>query len=192
MREVTLFGRTVSLEVTALGKLAYAIGATVVVLDQLSKTLMLSAFAKACPGFTGHPPAGLGCHIEVSPPFDLTLVWNPGMSFGFLRAEGEAGRWILSIFAIGMAVLISWWARKASTRLMALPAGLLIGGALGNVIDRFRFGAVVDFLDFSGIGFSWVFNVADSAICVGATVLLVEAFLPSLRSRLASRRENGN
>jgi signal peptidase II len=178
------------LKVTRLGWLAYGLALAVIVVDQLSKMVMLGAFSGHCPGFEPYP--GSRCSIELSPMFDLTMVWNPGMSFGFLRAHGEAGRWMLSVFAVGVAILIGWWARKADKRLFAWPAGLLMGGAIGNVIDRLRYGAVVDFLDFSGLGFGWVFNVADSAITVGATLLLVEAFLPSLRSMLESRRENGN
>jgi signal peptidase II len=183
------------LDVTRQGAVAYALALSVIVVDQLSKAAMLGAFAKHCGGFVTHPVAGQGgpiCRIEVSPLFDLNMVWNQGMSFGLLRGHGDVSRWALTLFALAVAGALIWWVRKADKPLFAWSAGLLIGGAIGNVIDRFRYGAVVDFLDFGALHFPWVFNVADSAITVGATLLLIEAFVPQLRSQLASDRDRVN
>jgi signal peptidase II len=177
------------LGLTRLALLAYGLAAVLVVLDQLTKGWMMNAFAHACPpGFTGK------CSLHVLPFLDFTSVWNRGMSFGLLSGHGQAGRWFLSAFAIVATLGLGWWARKADRPIFAWAMGLLIAGAAGNVIDRFRFGAVVDFIDVTPLipFFIWIFNTADVFITVGATLLLAEAFLPGLLSRLASRTESGN
>ena len=168
--------------VTRQGFLAYAIAVAVLVLDQLSKAWVLYGLRLQ------HE----GQKLELSPIFDLTMVHNRGMSFGLGSGHGDLARWGFSIFAIGVAIAVGWWARKVDKPLLAWSLGLLMGGAIGNVIDRLRFGYVVDFLDFSGLYFKWVFNVADSAITVGAVLLLIEAFWPAVRERLESARVRGN
>ncbi len=194
-----LVRRLSALGVTVQALMAYALAVTVIVVDQISKTLALHAFMRHCPGLSGHAPSGgqpwAECVVPVLPIFRLTLVWNGGMSFGLLRTGADLSRWGLTIFAIVIAGVLAWWVRSSDKRLFALSIGFLMGGALGNVIDRFRFGSVVDFLDFNGLAaghFPWIFNVADSAITVGAVLLLTEIFLPSFQSWLASRRESGN
>jgi signal peptidase II len=100
------------------------------------------------------------------------------VSFGLLRADTEAGRWILVAFATAVVAALAYWARRLDRPLTAVALGLVIGGAIGNnLIDRVRFGAVADFLDFQGLFFPWVFNVADSAITVGAVLLIYDTFL---------------
>jgi len=163
------------------GWIAYLLALGVVVIDQLSKLWVLNVVDLASKG-----------HVELSPIFDLTLVWNRGMSFGLLGGHGELARWGFTLFAFIIAGGVAWWARKTDKMSLAITFGLLIGGAIGNAIDRIRIGAVVDFLDFSGLGFQWVFNVADSAITVGAVLIAVEAFWPSVRQRLESVRVRGN
>ncbi len=115
-------------------------------------------------------------HIELSRAFDLTYVENKGASFGILSG-GIASRIILSIVSISVsAVLIAWLGRLR--RPVAVGAvALIVGGALGNLYDRLSYGYVVDFLDFSGLFFPWVFNVADASINVGIGLLLLDAFL---------------
>ncbi|HVK42466.1 MAG TPA: signal peptidase II, partial [Phenylobacterium sp.] len=143
--------------VTKLGWTAYALAAFVIVADQLSKHWIL--FVYDLPARFSVPIAG---------PFSLTMVWNRGVSFGLFRADADLIRWLLAAFSIIVAIMLAVWARKAERPFMAVGLGLVIGGALGNVIDRIRFGAVADFLDFQRLGFfPWVFNVADSAITVG-------------------------
>lgn len=168
--------------VTREGWIAYAVAATVVALDQLTKAWVLYGL---------HLP--IVRSIPVWPPiFRLDMVFNDGMSFGLLHASGPAGRWFLTVFALAVAGGLGWWARTSDRPLFAWAAGLLIGGSLGNVIDRFRLGAVVDFLDFSGLHFPYIFNIADSGVTAGAALLLIEAFWPSLRSLLDSRQDRGN
>lgn len=153
--------------VTRFGWAAYALAAVVVALDQASKAWVL--------GPLGLPDRGV---VEVAPIFRLTMVWNPGVSFGLLAARSDLGRWLLVGFAACVVVALGVWARRMTRPLTALAVGLVMGGAIGNnVIDRVRFGAVADFLDFSGLGFKWVFNLADSAISVGVALLLLEMLL---------------
>lgn len=163
------------------GRIAYLIALVTVALDQLTKAWVVFGLDLPRHG-----------HVEVSGIFDLTLVWNRGMSFGLGAGHGDLARWGFSIFAIGIALAVAWWSRTIEKPVMAWTLGLLMGGAIGNVIDRIRFGAVVDFLDFSGLGFPWVFNIADSAITVGAVLIVIEAFWPAVRQRLDSARVRGN
>jgi signal peptidase II len=145
------------------------IAGVVFVLDQISKWLVLGPARFSPPGCL---EAGLGCRfIELTPIFDLQMVWNRGVSFGLLRADSDIMRWGLVVLSLAISAIFVSWLRTASNRLTGVALGLVIGGALGNVIDRIRFGAVADFFDFSGLGFVWVFNVADAAITVGAILL---------------------
>ncbi|GAM98503.1 lipoprotein signal peptidase [alpha proteobacterium U9-1i] len=152
------------------------LAALVFVADQISKYVILE-IADFSPA--GCLAAGLGCgFIEVSPIFDLHMVWNRGVSFGMLRADDDGlARWGLVLLSFVISGVFLMWLRSASRKLTATALGLVIGGALGNVIDRIRFGAVADFLDFNGLWFPWVFNVADAAISVGAGLLLLDFLL---------------
>ena len=103
------------------------------------------------------------------------LVWNPGISFGMLGRLGDLGPWLLIGCAVAIAVALAFWLLRESRPLTRLALGLVLGGAIGNAIDRIRFGAVVDFLDFHALGYHWpAFNVSDSAIVVGAGLLVLE------------------
>lgn len=155
--------------ITRLGLYAYVLAAAVTLLDQLSKAWVLGGLHLAERG-----------QIPLLPFFRLTMVMNPGVSFGLLRAGTPAGRWLLVAAALTVVIGLAIWVRRADRPLFATAVGLVIGGALGNnLIDRARLGEVVDFLDFSGLWFPWVFNVADSAISVGVALLLLDSFLPA-------------
>lgn len=112
--------------------------------------------------------------IELSPIFDLTYVENRGASFGML-AGGMGSRIILSSISIAVATALVIWLARLKRRFAAAGAALIVGGALGNLYDRLAYGYVVDFLDFSGLYFPWVFNIADAAINVGVACLIVDA-----------------
>ncbi len=114
--------------------------------------------------------------IEISPIFDLTYVQNRGASFGML-AGGMGSRVLLSTISIAIATVMIVWLGRLKRRFAAAGAALIIGGAIGNLHDRVRYGYVVDFLDFSGLMFPWVFNVADTAINVGFACLILDAVL---------------
>jgi signal peptidase II len=140
-----------------------AIAGLVVVLDQLSKWAILILLHRA---------------IALTPFFNLVVVWNRGVSFGMFDSAGRLGPWVLTGLALAVVVLLLGWLRRVDHLLTAAGLGLIIGGAMGNVIDRVRFGAVVDFLDFHALGWHWpAFNVADSAIFIGAVLLLVDGLL---------------
>ena len=146
-------------------RLGLAIAGLVVVLDQLTKWAILTWLDRA---------------IALTPFFNLVVVWNRGVSFGMFHSAGALGPWVLSGLALAVVVLLVGWLRRVYHYLTAAGLGLIIGGALGNVIDRARFGAVVDFLDFHALGWHWpAFNIADSAIFVGAVLLLVDGLLMS-------------
>ena len=153
-------------------RLGLSLAAVIFVADQFTKWLVLGPGAFSPEGCLD---AGYGCRfIELTPFFDLQMVWNRGVSFGLLKADQDLARWALVALSLGIAGVFFWWLRTAERRLTAVALGLVIGGALGNVIDRVRFGAVADFLDFNGLWFPWVFNVADASITVGAVLLAVD------------------
>lgn len=157
---------------------AYGFALLIIVVDQLTKAWVIS---------------GLDLRemrqVPVWPPiFNFTWVENRGVSFG-LFGDGSA-RWMLSVFSVVVAGILGWWALKADRRLLVSAIGLIMGGAIGNVIDRIRFGFVVDFLDFSGTGvFPWVFNVADSAITVGVLLLILDSVLSERAAKVGVAAE---
>ncbi len=157
---------------SSVSRSGFALAGLVVVLDQLTKWIIV---------FHVMNPPRL---IEVTPFFNLVMGWNRGVSFGMFNNDAAATVWILSIVAIVIIGVLAVWLIRAHNRLLAVGLGLIIGGALGNLIDRLRFGAVADFLDFHAFGYHWpAFNVADTAITLGAICLLVETlFLHDRRS----------
>jgi signal peptidase II len=153
----------------------FALAAIVVALDQLVKWAFLASFAR-------------GERREITGFFNLVLVFNKGAAFSFLAdAPGWQGP-LLAGFALVAAALISVMiARNAQKSLLCAGLGLVLGGAIGNVIDRLRFGHVVDFLDFHAAGWHFpAFNVADSAITIGAALLILEGFVRERRPGAAS------
>ena len=117
--------------------------------------------------------------------FDLTMVWNRGVTFGMLAGDGAWTQAVLGLLALGIAAFLLRWMARAETRAVAIALGAVVGGAVGNVIDRLRFGAVVDFVDAhlavgAGTWHWYVFNVADAAIVLGVLALVLDAlFRPS-------------
>ncbi|MFJ6024751.1 signal peptidase II [Brevundimonas sp. NPDC092305] len=157
---------------------AYAFALLIIVLDQLTKAWVL----------TGLDLREVGRVFVADPIFNLSWVENRGVSFG-LFGDGSA-RWMLSVFSVLVSGFLFWWATKADRRLLITAIGLIMGGAIGNVIDRIRFGYVVDFLDFSGTGvFPWVFNVADSAITVGIVLLVLDSLLSERAAKVGLAAE---
>ncbi len=154
------------MSVTPAGRLTFALAAAVLAADQAVKAWILYGL---------NLPLRLS--VEVLGPLRLTMVWNEGVSFGFLQARHDLVRWGLTAFALLVALALAAWARKADRRLLGVSLGLIIGGAVGNAIDRARFGAVADFIDVSALGFfPWVFNIADSAITIGVILMLLDSF----------------
>jgi signal peptidase II len=120
--------------------------------------------------------------IVVTPFLNLVMVWNRGVSFGMLNSAGALAPWLLSGLALAVVIGLLVWLGRTEHWLNAIGIGLVIGGALGNVVDRLRYGAVVDFLDFHAAGYHWpAFNVADAAICIGAGVIVLDGLLAPRR-----------
>ena len=141
------------------------LAALVAALDQLSKWIIVAHVM--------NPPV----QIEVTSFFNLVLAHNRGVSFGMFAAGSELGKWIL----VGLELMISGflvrWLFQSSSPFSIIALGLILGGAVGNVIDRVLIGAVVDFLDFHAFGTHWpAFNVADTTIFLGAAGLIFESF----------------
>jgi signal peptidase II len=139
-------------------------------LDQASKNYLLYGL-----DFRALGPAA---RIEIAPFFDIIMVWNRGVSYGLFQAGSETGILILTVFSFAAVAALTWWLFQVERGFLALSIGLVIGGALGNVIDRVVYGAVADFFHFYALGHDWyVFNVADAAITVGVAMLLLDALV---------------
>lgn len=153
------------------------IAALVILLDQLSKLGLMRWF-----GVTG--PDDRAPSVPITSFFDLVAVWNRGVSFSLFSNHDGSGAWILSLVALVITGAMLVWLWRAQGWRLILGLGLVIGGALGNVIDRVRFGAVFDFLFFYYQTYSWpAFNVADMGISVGVGLLLIDGLLDGRRRR---------
>lgn len=145
-------------------KIGAIVAAVVIALDQATKAWALATL------FVD------GRIVAVMPSFNLVAVWNRGVSFGLLASDAPATPYLLAAFAIAVAAGMTVWLARAETRLARIGLALVVGGALGNVIDRFRFHAVVDFIDLYWGPYHWpAFNVADSAITIGVVALLLDS-----------------
>ena len=161
-----------------------ALAALVAVLDQLTKWLVFAgAFGFAFLALPAEPPRAPP--LPVTGFLDLVTVWNYGVSFGLGNFGSRAGSLAFTVLALAIVAALVVWLRRAERRIVALALGLVIGGAAGNVVDRLRFGAVFDFLDFHVWGWHWpAFNLADSAITFGVVLLLADAlFAPKPGSK---------
>ena len=137
------------------------LASAIIVLDQASKLWIIENFRMA----ETRPVTSF---------FNLVLVMNPGASFSFLADAGGWQKWFFVVLALGVSLwLVAMLRRHAGERILPLSLSMILGGALGNVVDRLRFDAVIDFLDFHLAGYHWpAFNVADSAITVGVGLML--------------------
>lgn len=141
------------------------LGVLVVILDQVTKRWALSVLFD--------PPR----RIEILPMLDFVPVWNRGVSFGLFSNSASWGPWALSGFALLVCAFMGAWLMRARTWPLIWGLGAVIGGAIGNVVDRVLYGAVVDFIDVHYGGWHWpAFNIADSAITLGVGLLLLDAF----------------
>ena len=156
----------------------------IIILDQLTKWWITEHVLRAATGQDAYglwewvfsAPERLGfISVPVFPSFNLTMVWNEGVSFGLFQ---NAGIWPLVVMTSLITAVLCYWMLKARTNFEVVSFGLIIGGAIGNIIDRFRFGAVADFFDVYVGTYHWpAFNIADSAITIGVVLLLVHSIL---------------
>ena len=144
-----------------------ALAALVFAIDQAHKYWMIHVFRIAERG-----------RVEVTPFFDLVMVWNPGVSYGLFPQDSPGGRFMLIAIALTASAGLFLWLARLSSVWTAAAVGLIIGGAIGNTVDRIVYGAVADFFSFHVSGLYWyVFNIADVAIVAGVIVLLGEVLL---------------
>lgn len=149
--------------------LGLAAAAAVIILDQITKYWVLSFL-------------GVSAYIPFGDYFNIVRAWNTGVSFSMLNDYGNAGAWLLSGLAVVIVIMLFFWLRKENSRVIQIALGMIMGGAIGNVIDRIRFGAVFDFLDVHIGDHHWpAFNAADSFICIGAAVIIAEAVVAKIR-----------
>jgi lipoprotein signal peptidase len=113
--------------------------------------------------------------VTLLPVLDFTMVWNRGITFGMLNGLGAAAHLVLAALALAVVAALGVWLWRAERLLVALALGAVAGGAVGNIVDRMRYGAVVDFIQAHAFGWSWyVFNVADAAIVSGVAALMLD------------------
>ena len=135
-------------------------------LDQMTKIWLVHGFDLRANG-----------PVELLPVLDIVLVWNRGISYGLFQQDSDFGRWLLAGLTLAVTVGLWIWSARCGSRLVALALALVIGGALGNGVDRVVYGAVVDFVHFHVGTFSWyVFNLADVWIVAGVIGLLYDSF----------------
>lgn len=147
-------------------KVGLLIASIAFLLDFANKWWMLNVFDIANRGV-----------VTITPFFDLTMVWNKGISYGLFQQESTIGRYILIGITLFVACLLVFWLLQAHSLVFASAMGLVLGGAIGNTVDRVLYGAVADFFSFHVAGFNWyVFNVADIWVVAGVGLLLYDSF----------------
>ncbi|WP_439815851.1 signal peptidase II [Zavarzinia sp. CC-PAN008] len=135
-------------------------------LDRVTKVWLLAEMARR-----------MGAPWTITPFFDLVMVWNRGVSFGMFQAGSDGERYVLIAVSLAISAGLGIWLARTQDRLVAASLGLVIGGAVGNVIDRFQWGAVADFFLVHGFGYYFpAFNVADAAITIGVVGLVLDSF----------------
>lgn len=143
----------------------FAIAVIALLLDQGFKWWILKTYDIASHGL-----------VTITPFFDITLVWNKGISYGLFQQDSEVGRYFLIAIILCIIGVLMVWLTRASGYLMATAMGLVLGGAMGNVIDRLLYGAVADFFSFHFWGYNWyVFNLADVWVVAGAALLIYDS-----------------
>ncbi len=147
----------------------FGIAAVIFLVDQLSKWIVTGPLALN----------RVGDQLVLLPIFNLTYTENNGISLGLLNATNPTGRWMLVALTSAIAAVVAVWITREKNRTDQMALGLVLGGALGNILDRVRFGYVVDFADlhFGEFRPFLIFNVADAAISIGVVILLLRAFL---------------
>lgn len=167
----------------SLRKMAVVVALAILIVDQFVKYWVTGPMGIDYPG----------AELNLLPFFTLRFVQNFGVSLGLLQAGSEAARWALVAMTAIIATGVAVWIRRETQKPELLGLGLVLGGALGNIVDRVRFGYVVDYADFHVFGYSpfLVFNIADAAISIGVVILLVRAlFTPKPKHDVPVEKAN--
>ncbi len=184
--------------------LCFSLVGLIIVLDQISKWFALERILR--PAIEGEAAQSFSFlewllsapeklpfeRIEVLPFFNWVMVWNRGISFGLLQTDSPYGPVLMIALALVITAIFVVWAFRTDRMILVVAFAMVIGGALGNVIDRIRFGAVADFLDFHAFGFHWpAFNLADSMICIGIALALLDGLLLDPEGRKGKNSRKG-
>lgn len=155
---------------------------TAVILDQLSKHLVLQHFGEH----------GCADHREiVTAFFDLVLTCNHGMSFGMFNTSAGVSVPLFVLAAVGIVAILVFWLSRVQSEMLSVAIGLIVGGAIGNVVDRLMYGGVIDFLYFHLGSWYWpAFNIADSAICIGVAIMLFDGLFARHQGLQAKREDD--
>jgi signal peptidase II len=158
-------------------RIGLTIALVTLALDQASKLWFLFGY-----DLRVHQP------LVLAPFLEFIVVWNRGISYGLFQQESDLGRWILILLSLAASIWLTLWLWRTHQRFLAASLGLIVGGAVGNAIDRIAYGAVFDFVHIHVGTFSWyVFNVADAGIVAGVIGLLYDSLvLEGRRTRAAS------
>jgi signal peptidase II len=162
-------------------RLGLLLAAVVALLDQLTKWLIIEKVMR--PEGVWETPFYTPTRIEIGPYLEIVMAWNRGVSIGIFSNDGMWNVVLLSGMSLLIVTLLVVWMRRAPEPMVRLALGLVVGGALGNVVDRIRFGAVADFIYLHWNEHYWpAFNLADSAITVGACVLVLDSLFAGRQS----------
>lgn len=138
-----------------------------IVIDQITKWWFMEVFLK--------PPITF---VSIMPCLNIVKTWNKGISFSMFSSDSEIGRWALVSLSVAIVIWLLFWLRKEENKRIMIALGFIIGGALGNLIDRVRIGAVADFINVYYDTYHWpAFNGADSFIFIGAAIILISSFI---------------
>jgi signal peptidase II len=155
-------------------RLGLLLAIVLIVIDQMTKSWIVE--------YVMQPPRV----IEVTSFFNLVLAWNRGISFGLFNSGSDLNAWLLPLLVAMVTAVLGVWLARTDRLLIGASLGLIIGGAVGNLIDRLRLGAVIDFLDVHAFGYHWpAFNVADSGITIGAALLIFDSVFGTKGENLA-------
>jgi signal peptidase II len=162
----------------------FVLAAAIIISDQLSKWAVMEHILRPFDGGTGMTLTGWlmdapgrlpFIRIDVLPFFNWVMVWNKGVSFGLLQTDSPYGPALMIGLALVICTVFAVWLFRTERMFIIVSIGLVIGGAVGNIIDRVRFGAVADFVDLHAFGYHWpAFNLADAAICAGIAFIVID------------------
>lgn len=167
-------------------RLGLLVLAATFVLDQLTKWLVVEKLMR--PDGVAETPFYVARSLEITPFLQLVMAWNRGVSFGIFSNTGSPyNAWALTALSLAICSGLVVWMVRSKDTLLRLALGLIVGGALGNMLDRLRFGAVADFIDVHAAGYHFpAFNIADSGITIGAMLLVADALFRQPRAKATS------
>ncbi len=171
-----------------------SISLNILILDQLSKWAIMEMIMRPkiqgqdgfniLEWYTNTPSILPYTYIKITDFFNLVMAWNTGVSFSMFSGNTAYMPYILLIVALGITAMFTKWLWDAEKHIHGISYALIIGGALGNIVDRSRFGAVIDFLDFHALGYHWpAFNIADMSVVIGISMLIIVSLFFDIKDK---------